>query len=1157
MSKYIPFINLHSHSVFSYFDGLCFPYEHYENVFKNGENAMAITDHGNMCVLPHQLEAQERIKKIYDKKFRSIFGVEAYFVPSLKDWRKEYEIAKENRKNQKNKDINEEDEEGGIFLEDEDASKKEFKSITNRRYHLLLLAQNQIGLNNLFSLVSESYKMGNFYKYPRIDFDILRKYNKGVICSSACIGGPLAGVYYRNKDNGQDVIIDKMRVMTQTFLDIFGDNWYGELQWNNKEIQHIMNQYIIQLSYEMGFKCISTSDSHYPTLNHWKDREIYKRLGWLGKSKKPEWVDKGIPQSIDEIGFELFPKNGQQMWESYEKYASSFFTNVTNNDLLKYDDEFILKTIERTKDITENKIEDFQLERSVKLPNFIISKDEEPEITLTKKCIEGLKKLNLHTNKEYVDRLKYELKVVKDRGFSKYFLTMKEIVDKAKENQLVGISRGSAGGALTSYVLGITQLDPIKWGLQFERFLSKNSNSYPDIDIDFSDPVALKEQLKKEWGEYSVVQITNFNTLQLKSLVKDVSKLYGISWQETNMVTTSMMLESIPLAKKEHGIEAGVYTPTYEEMKKYSKTFQKYLQMYPEIEKHIEVLQGQIRSLSAHASGTLVSEELNKHMPLINVGGKIQTSWTEGQTNRHLEPLGFIKFDILGLASLRMIEITIKHVLERHFNNPNPTFEDIRRFYKDKLSPEKINFNDKNVWENIFHKGNFIGVFQFTNSGAQEFCKKAKPNSIGELSDLTAIYRPGPLSSGVDKKYLAIKNEEEVVEYIHPIVKEVLEETKNQIIYQEQIATLAHKLGKNISLDEGNQLRKVLTKKGTKKEEEVKNKLYNKFLQGCLEKGISQNQVEELWQTIIYFSGYGFNKSHSIAYSIVSYICAYLLNYYPLEWMISFLEKEPEERKEKAISLVKKSGILIDPININTSNTSWEISKEKENTLIQPFLSIKGLGMAAIEQILQHRPFTSVNDILFRQGIVRAKFNKKSLDVLAKSGGLDDLWKKDDRFKHLKHFWLSCINELPKTEKKLNEQIEKNKDEIDFTFEEKIDFLTNVTGIYPLDMVISEQMSLNLKRKCIPPISEYDRELQICWGVPKNIEIKLTKNGKEYYVVEVIDENFSIVNVRCWGINKEKDKIYVNHPYLMKLNYSDEWGFSNQGFINQSWKLIG
>ena len=330
----------------------------------------------------------------------------------------------------------------------------------------------------------------------------------------------------------------------------------------------------------------------------------------------------------------------------------------------------------------------------------------------------------MHTNKEYTDRLRQELNVIDDRGFSKYFLTMKSIVDVATDMMLTGPGRGSAAGSLVAYALNITQVDPIKHGLLFSRFLRSDATDYPDIDYDVSDSMTLKEKLVEMWGEDCVAPISNWNTLQLKSLIKDISKLYNIEFTEVNTVTSIMIREATPMAKQKHGIKAGVYAPTWEEVMEFSPTLTAYLNKYPQVKTHVEGLVGQVRSCSRHAGGVVIAEDLDKSMPLINSGGVRQAPWAEGQNVRHLEPMGFIKFDLLGLSTLKMMEGAIYHILKRHHGVEEPTFAQIRDYYEENLHPDILDLNDQEVYRNVFHPGKWAGIFQFTEHGAQQFCTK-------------------------------------------------------------------------------------------------------------------------------------------------------------------------------------------------------------------------------------------------------------------------------------------------------------------------------------------------------------------------------------------------------------------------------------------------
>ena len=1143
--KKIPFVGLHAHSVAgSIFDAIGYPNEHMDFCYENGGEALALTDHGNMNGFSHQFLHWQKMKD-EGKEFKPIFGVEAYFLPSIDEWRDDYDRIKEDKKLAKS--LAKQGDTSGATVEDEDASKKAIKSVINRRRHLVLLAQNQTGLNNLFKLISASYREENFYRYPRVDYKMLAEHSEGVIAASACLGGPYAGNYWENREEGPEAVREAMRETTRNFVEVFGDRWYGELQWNNIPEQHELNQYIIEVCKEFDVTLISTADSHYPNREAWKDRELYKRLGWLGKGT-PAWAEDNteLPPGVEEIGYELYPKNGNQIWESYKEYSQNLG--------MEYDDELVMNSITETHNIAFNRIETFVPDTKVRLPDFVVPAGFTDAEALVNYALEGLRQRGLHEKEEYTTRLQQELDVIEDRGFSKYFLTMKAIADKANEVQLTGPGRGSAAGSLAAYVLGITQIDPIKYGLLFERFLRKDATDYPDIDYDVAEPMQLKEMLMEDWGKNSVIPISNWNTLQLKSLIKDISKFYGVEFGEVNKVTSTMIAEATPAAKMKHGIKAGVYAPTWQEVMELSPSLRGYLIKYPHIKTHVEALVGQVRSCSRHAGGVLIADDLNEHMPIISSGGVRQAPWAEGQNVRHLEPLGFIKFDLLGLSTLRMIEGAIRHILKRHHDNPDPTFEDVKAFYDEHLHPDKIDFEDQEVYRNVFQKQNFAGIFQFTEQRAQEFCANAKPKSLVDISAITSIYRPGPLSANVHEQYIQAKSMPHEIDYLNEHVEDITKETYGFLIFQEQIALLAHRLGKDISLDEGNILRKVLTKKGTGKGAKVKNKLKQKFLNGCVEKGIRHSEAEDMWERFEYFSGYGFNKSHAVSYSAISFQCAWLYNYYPVEWMASFLDKEPEKRKERAINIAKSNGFEIVEADINTSSFVWEIHPTNDKVLVQPLAGLKGLGDAAIQQIVDHRPFNSIEEFLFHDDIVYSKLNKKALDVLCRSGALNKLM--DDRFTGRKHFWTAVAVERVYSRKKFNENIENYQDEADFNVAEEIDNLTTLTGIFPMHLVMTPEVRERLEANYIPPVSDYDPDLGVVWFIPREIIRKKTKNGKPYWIVAVIDSNSVLTKFRCWGIVEGKDRIHLNRPYMGKLDFDPAWGFSTRS-IKRNLRLLG
>jgi DNA polymerase III subunit alpha len=1125
----IPFVGLHAHSTAgSPFDAIGYPQQHMDFAYENGCDALALTDHGNCNGLAYQVLHAKSMEK-EGKQFKPIYGCEAYFIPSLKEWEEIYSKSKSEKGSKKNSPTS-----GGFTVEDETATKS-VKDILNRRRHLVLLAQNQTGLNNIFKLISQSYKPGNFYRFPRIDYDLLRTHSEGIIASSACLGGIYAGDLWENIDNGDEAVLNAMRKTTENMQSILGDRWYAELQWFKHPTQMKLNKFIIQVAKEYNIELISTADSHYFNPDVWKSRELYKRFRPGATAFFGE-----MSEDLEEYGMELYPKNGDQMFASYKKYSTELGE--------KFDDNLIRESIERTHHIAHNRIEKFYPDNTVRLPSFVIPEGMTEEEALSEAVVNNFRSKGF-TSSEYIDRLQHELQVIKDRGFSRYFLTMKAVADKATSMQITGPSRGSAGGSLVAYVLGITQVDPIKYGLLFSRFLRSDATDYPDIDYDVSDPMTLKESLVEEWGENNVVPISNWNTLQLRSLIKDISKFYDIPYQEVNIVTKKMTFEAMGPAKRDHGIKAGVYDPTFEELMKYSTSLQEFLKKYPQVEPHVRTLKGQVRSCSRHAGGLVVGEDLNKYMPLIYSGGVRQTPWTEGQNVRHLEPMGFIKFDILGLGTLRMIEDAILRILKK--TNPNPTFKNVKTFYDHNLHPDVLNFNNKEIYKNIFQEGKWAGVFQFTEVGAQAFCKRAKPSSLIDLAAITSIFRPGPLSAKVDKDYVNARRNPEDIKYIHPIVKEVTEETYGFLIFQEQIALLAHRLGKNISLDEGNLLRKLLTKKGTGKVAAKKTRIYNKFIEGCFDKGVAKSDAQRLWDTFEYFSGYGFNKSHAVGYSILSYQCAWLLNYHPAQWCAAFLNKEPESRKERAINVVKNIGYKIQEVNINISGRNWEVGDDK--TLIQPLTSIKGLGDKAMDQILQNRPFRTFEELIFNENVSYSKLNKKALDVLIRSGACDAIF--DDRFKHCRHLWMSIVDSRPKNKKKLDENIKKYLGEADFTEEEKIDNIVSLTGVFPFDIVLDSKVKERLEYLMVPPLAEYDKDLQLCWFIPREIIPKKTRNGKTFWIINAIDNTCQITNIKCWNVRQD-EVVHLNRPYVSKLEHDPQWGFSTRS-IKWNFKLIG
>ena len=453
------FVNLHGHSCFSLFDGFGFPQEHMDFAYENGSRALALTDHGSMNGLSYQLLRAKEMKA-EGKDFKPIFGVEAYYIDSLEDWQTlRDEIAK-----QKGGDKEIDAGDSAMVIEDE---QRDDKRALARKRHIVLLAQNQKGLENIYEMVSKSYSGDYFYRKPRIDFDLLSKHSEGVIVTTACLGGIAAESMWKNQEEGHDAIVADMMQNLTKFRDLFGDRFYGELQWNNIPEQHLLNKAIITVASKLNIKLVSTCDSHYPRPDAWKDREVYKRLGWLGKA--PAWMDDNIPDTVEEIGYELYPKNAHEMWEAYRKYSS----NCNHS----YDDSLVMESITNTAFIAFEQIEDFLPDTSVQLPSFMVPSDKSADEAL-RELAESALKVYLRgqdktTRRHYQKRLEEELDVISSQKFSEYFLATKGITDFSWNYTFVGPARGSAAGSLLAFLLKITQIDPMKWNLPFERFLTR------------------------------------------------------------------------------------------------------------------------------------------------------------------------------------------------------------------------------------------------------------------------------------------------------------------------------------------------------------------------------------------------------------------------------------------------------------------------------------------------------------------------------------------------------------------------------------------------------------------------------------------------------------------------------------------------------------
>lgn len=932
-----------------------------------------------------------------------------------------------------------------------------------------------------------------------------------------CLAGLGSFLILRDQEKSEFEILQSLEREFKPLLDIFGpERAYVEIQFNALPQQKIVNEYLVKFAKKFGFKVVATADSHYARPEWWKDREIYRLLSRQTKGYKVSKDD--IPKSIDELKCELYPKNGTQVYETYKKY---------NPEL---DENLVKEAIQRSYEIAHHQIESVKSDKTIKLPVLV----KNPDQKLEELAWEGLKQKNLHNNTVYKERLKKELDVVSKKGYSSYFLIYKDAMDAIRKEQLLGCGRGSSGGSLLAYVTEITQIDPIKHNCIFERFLSENRNDFVDIDSDSSDKNKTVDILRKKFGEEKIVPITNFNTHQLKSLVKAIAKLHNLPFDEVNTITRNIENEAKWKILADIGNDQKLYELNFENAMKHSPSFSGFIEKYPEIAESIKVLFKQYSSMGRHASGIAVLSNELADLPLIRVGGETQTPFPEGLTIRTLEDFGIIKFDFLAIKTLKIIELCIERILKNQ--NKDFSFENIRKFYNENLHPDIVGQGDINVFKSIYWSGKFFNVFQFTESGVQQFCTQSKPKCITDISAITSIYRPGPLHGGMDKMWIEVVNGEKQKD--HPLIEQILKSTNGLIIYQENFMQLAHELA-GFSLSEADDLRKLLSKPATSLGDELKKKrieVGEKFINRCIEKGIPEKRAKKLWhEEILGHISYSFNFSHAISYSYNSYACAWLLHYFPNEWICASLDFEMKgkaEEKSEILSNLMSMGYKISLPDINLSTNQWEY---KNGKFFAPLNLIKSLGEKVEPLVIENQPYSKLEDLIFNEKIPPGMLNKTKLKVLSMCGALSSL--QDERFDNDRHMFivLSDVRDLSKRKKyNFDKHIENEKGKhLPFTKEEKLAEKSSLMGYYDLSEVIPASALKVIKEENIPTISdaiEYELDSHF-WFIILSMEEKISKsNNNKYMEIQTIDSSFKNNTIKLFGytnINLQKNAGYI------------------------------
>lgn len=797
-------------------------------------------------------------------------------------------------------------------------------------YHLVLLAENLEGYRNLCALVSASYFEG-FYRKPRIDRELLEKHNKGLIATSACIQGQIPSLLLVGRDEDAYEIAD-------FYKEIFGDRFFIELQKNGLENQNKANKKLIQLAKKMELPLVATNDCHYPRK---EDAYAHEVLLCIQTHKTINDKDR-MRFGSDEFYF----KSPAEMKELF------------------YD---IPEAITNTIAIAERCNLDLQLGQ-FRFPKFDVPEGETLDGLLEKKAREGfarrmeqirLRNPNMTDKDEevYRTRFEFELGIIRKMGFAGYFLIVSDFINWAKSNGIpVGPGRGSAVGSLLAYCLGITELDPLVYGLLFERFLNPERKSMPDIDVDFCQErreEVLKYVSEKYGGKDYVAQIITFGKMQAKAAIRDAGRALGMNAREVDEI--AKLVPNVLNISLEDAFKA---EPRFAEIRAANRRIDELLNLATRME-------GLTRHASTHAAGVVISDRpIIEYMPLYKgAHDEVVTQYDM----KCVERIGLIKFDFLGLRTLTVIR---------------KTQELVERTRGEKVDVNNLDLKDDKVW-NLICRGETGGVFQLESAGMRELLVRMKPRRFEDLIAAVALYRPGPMSMLDD--FIQRKQGKIPIKYPHPSMKPILEDTYGIILYQEQVMQIAQALA-GYTRGEADVLRKAMGKKDV----QVMAGQRKKFIEGAVAKGVTEQIATEIFDHVAKFGEYGFNKSHSAAYALIAYQTAFLKAYYPLEFMAALLTSEMDNTDNivKYISECRDMGIEVRRPDINASDVDFTV---EEGAIRFGLKAVKNVGEGAIEAIKEARekggPFKDLFDFTSRVDLQRV--NRKVIESLIKCGAFD------------------------------------------------------------------------------------------------------------------------------------------------------------------------
>ena len=1026
------FVHLHNHTEFSLLDGMARVEESIQKAKELGMPALAITDHGALY------GAFKFFLKAKEYGVKPIIGVEAY---KAKNSRFDKQI-----------------------------------SIDRDQNHLILLAKNLNGYQNLMKLVTQAHLEGFYYK-PRIDFDLLEKYGEGLIALSGCLKGELPQLIMENQTTEADKVLKK-------YLQIFGKNFYIEIQRHPKmpELDSV-NEQLIKLSRKHAVPLVATNDVHY--IN--KD-DAYAQEILLCIQTQRTILENNRPLSMY--------NNPDFYFKSASEMKGQFLD--------------LPEAIDNTVKIAE--------ECNLEIPygNWILPRFETPKGETAAQYLKELVEKKAHRlkdskGKEVQDRTKYELDIITSKGYSTYFLIVQDFVNWAKENHImVGPGRGSVAGSLVAYILGITDINPLLYNVPFERFLNPERPTPPDIDIDFADIRRddVLHYVRQKYGEDRVAQIITFGTMEARLVVRDVARALGWSYSQADRLA-----KMIPPGRQ-------CFSMSIAQALEESSVLKFAYQTEPETKKLLDIaqkLEGLPRHASTHAAGIVISDKpLTEYVPLQkeNKEGKIITQYDMYCLDLNAvssnQAIGLLKVDLLGLRNLTILEETLKYV---------------EKTTGKKINIHEVPLDDKKAYE-LVSEGKTIGVFQLESTGMRRLAKDLKPNKLSDIIAMVALFRPGPME--LIPIFLEGKSNPQGVRYLHQDLKPILEETYGVLVYQEQVMELANKLA-GYSMSEADNFRLAVgkKKKGLMKIEK------EKFIKGAIKNKYSKSLADKIFNFIEKFAAYGFNKPHSTSYALIAYWTAYMKANYPAEFMTALLTAElqgiagpmREIKMAQALEECRRMKIKVLPPDINRSYESFRI---EGNGVRFGLSAIKNVGHAAIESIVEARnkgDFRGFKDFLLRVDL--RKVNKRTVESLIKTSAFSKfgnratllsvypkLVKEIGELKVDKEKGQSGLFDVAGRDEVLKDNFEEIKefteDEIFAMEKEVIGFLINKNPLEKFKEIVEKKAT-----KKIGEISRDDlnQKLVLVVIISGKKVIKTKKNNDEMAFVTLFDETGSVETV--------------------------------------------